>query len=322
MNSSSTKLPPSTHANQYCCSCKKQSMKTFILLLLLTFSSILITPAASIANANQQNQKIITWYRADFPPISIPRGSHANEGFFDKIMSFLIERLPEYEHQFQIANFKRIMLELENNNNVCCPSLYKTKDRERFVSFSAPAMIVLPNGIITSKKNSSKFAPHLDANGSISLYSLLRDTKITLGISNGRTYSGGIDQIVQQFDGKNNLLVRSGDDVFQGLMNMMYMGRIDCLLGYPAEAGYFVREHNKDNDFNYYPIKESSVTYTVGHIGCPNNEWGRSVISRIDKIVKQHRNKEFFDFYDEWLDDATKKSHQNMAQEYFNSLAH
>jgi len=297
-------------------------MKAFIFLLLLTFSPTLVTPASSFANANKQDQDIINWYRADFPPVSIPRGSHANEGFFDKTMSFLIERLPEYEHQFQIANFKRIMLELENNNNVCCPSLYKTKDRERFVTFSTPAMIVLPNGIITSKKNSSKFAPHLDANGSISLNSLLRDTKITLGISTGRAYSGGIDQILKQFDGKKNLLVRSGDDVFHGLMNMMYMGRIDCLLGYPVEAGYFVRENNRVNDFIYYPIKESSVTYTVGHIGCPNNEWGRSVINRIDKIVKQHRNKEFINFYGEWLNSATKEIHQNMAQEYFNSLAH
>ena len=235
-------------------------------------------------------------------------------------MSLVIDRLPEYEHQFQIANFKRIMLQLENNQHVCCPSLYKTRDRERFVAFSVPAMIVLPNGIITSKINRSKVAPHLDANGSISLDSLLQDDKITLGISNGRVYSGGIDQILKKYEGNKNLLVRSGDDVFQGLMNMMYMGRVDCLLGYPVEAGYFDRQNNNVNDFIYYPIQESSVSYTVGHIGCPNNEWGRNIIKRIDTIVKQHRNTEFINFYGEWLDNTTKEIHRNMALKYFNSL--
>lgn len=297
-------------------------MKIFILLLFTVIISTFITPVSSFADAEQQNQDIINWYRADFPPISIPRGNHVNEGFFDKTMSFLIERLPEYEHHFQIANFKRIMLQLENNRNICCPSLYKTEERERFVTFSIPAMIVLPNGIITSKKNRSKFAPHLDTEGKISLNSLLQDNNITLGISNGRLYSGGIDQILRQFNGNKNLLVRSGEDVFQGLMSMMHMGRIDCLLGYPVEAGYFVRENNKINDFIYYPIKESSQPFTVGHIGCPNNEWGRTVISRIDEIVKKHRDKEFINFYGEWLDNATREVHQKMGQDYFNSLVH
>lgn len=294
----------------------------FILLLFTIILSAFTTPASTIAGAEQQNQEIINWYRADFPPVSIPRGNHANEGFFDKTMSFLIERLPEYEHHFQIANFKRIMFQLEKNRNVCCPSLYKTKDRERFVTFSTPAMVVLPNGIITSKINRSKFAPHLDADGKISLNSLLQDNNVTLGISSGRLYSGGIDQILKQFIGNKNLLVRSGDDVFRGLMNMMRMGRIDCLLGYPVEAGYFVRESNKVYDFIYYPIKESSVPFTVGHIGCPNNEWGRTIISRIDEIVKKHRDKEFINFYGEWLDSATREVHQKMAQDYFNSLVH
>ncbi|BHH82479.1 TIGR02285 family protein [Desulforhopalus sp. 52FAK] len=270
-------------------------------------------------NVNQsQNQ--ITWYRADFPPVSIPNEPHMDQGFFDKTMHFLIHHLPEYSHNFEIANFKRIMLELKQNKNVCCPSLYKTKEREQFVSFSEPAMVVLPNGLITSEKNREKLAPHIDADGNISLLSLLQDENIKLGISNGRVYSGGIDQILSQFSGKKNLLVRSGNDVFRGLINMLNMGRIDCLVGYPVEAGYFVRENNAHNDFTYYPIQESSVTYTVGHIGCPNNDWGRNIIQQIDVQIKQHRDKEFIGFYGEWLDETTKTLHKQMAEEFFNSL--
>jgi uncharacterized protein (TIGR02285 family) len=290
------------------------------LLLTIVFLHITCTFSYSSAKSDQPSQ--ITWYRADFPPVTIPDGTHANEGFFDKTMYFLIERLPEYEHLFQTANFKRIMVELKNNNNVCCPSLYKTKEREDFVTFSLPAMIVLPNGIITSDRSRSKLAPHITADGQISLLSLLKDDKITVGISIGRLYSGGIDEILRQFEGQENLLIRSGNDVFRGLINMMSIGRIDCLLGYPVEAGYFVRENNQINDFIYYPIQESNEPFTVGHIGCPNNDWGRKVIGRINAIVKEHRDKEFVQFYGEWLDDSTRVVHRKMALEFYDSLGH
>ena len=288
-------------------------MKTILFLLTV----LLISPVLSPVSAATGDEAQITWYRADFPPVSMPSGEHAEQGFFDKTMHLLIDNLHEYSHQFRTANFKRIMLEIEKKNNVCCPSLYKTKERERFVSFSIPAMVVLPNGIISSLKHRSKLASHLDADGKLSLESLLKDDRITIGISNGRKYSGGIDQILDRHAGQKNILVRSGDDVFRGLMNMMHMGRIDCLIGYPVEAGYFTRENEELNDFVYYPIKESTVPFTVGHIGCPNNEWGNTIIKKIDTLVKENRSGKFIDFYGEWLDDKTRLAHKRMAKEYF-----
>jgi len=301
----------------------EKSMKhaTFLLTTLLLLSYTII-PTTSFASGPDEPEKQITWYRADFPPVTIPQGTHIDQGFFDKTMLLLIEHLPEHTHNFEVANFKRIMLELKKNQNVCCPSLYKTKEREEFVAFSEPAMIVLPNGLITSEKGREKLKPHIDANGKISLHSLLKDEKIKIGISNGRIYSGGIDQILKQYSGQKNLLIRSGNDVFRGLINMLHMGRIDCLLGYPVEAGYFVRENNKLNDFIYYPVQESSVPFTVGHIGCPNNEWGRNIIREVNTLVKQHREKKFIDFYGEWLDDATRFIHRQMAEQYYDTLHH
>ena len=294
-------------------------MKTTPLLLYIVLLLPFFGPAsASSSDLNQEN--IINWYRADFPPVSIPRGDHADQGFFDKTMTFLIERLPEYETQFHIGNFKRIMAEIKHKRNVCCPSLYKTKERESFVTFSTAAMVVLPNGVITSERSRNKLATHIDKDGRISLTSLLQDSNINIGINSGRIYSGGIDQILNQASGQKNLLVRSGDDVFWGLIKMMHMGRIDCLIGYPVNAGYFVRENNKLHDFIYHPIKESNVTFTVGHIGCPNNEWGKQVIHKVDEIVKKYRTTEFIDFYGEWLDDATRAVHRQMAEEYFKTL--
>lgn len=284
------------------------------------FYLIILSTMVPLALAAAEEPREITWFRADFPPVTIPFGEQVNTGFFDKTMKILIEQLPDYTHNFQVANFKRIMMEIESNRNVCCPSLYKTKERERFVTFSVPAMIVLPNGIISSEQNRKKFTPHLDAEGKISLSSLLADNSVTIGISNGRKYSGGIDEILQEFQNSGSILVQSGNDVFRGLMKMMHLGRIDGLIGYPVEAGFFTRKDKELNDFVYYPIKESSVLYTVGYIGCPDTDWGKTVIERVNKIVLEHRDKEFINFYGEWLDEATRIVHKQIAREYFQSL--
>lgn len=299
-------------------------MKKFFMLFALVavfFLSFINQDIAAASNDLKQPQDEITWYRADFPPVTILQGQHADTGFFDKTMHFLINNyLSGYTHNFKTANFERIIKEFKNNRNVCCPSLYKTEDRERFIAFSAPAMVVLPNGIITSKSNYEKLRPHIDPDGMISLRSLLQDNSITTGISIGRIYSGGIDQILGEFNGKKNVFVHSGQNVFFGLLAMMYKGRIDCLIGYPVEAEYFAKNNETFRDYRYFPIKESTVAFTLGYIGCSNNEWGRQIIKQIDEVVLEHRNTTFINFYEDWLEESTKGYHLQLAHEYFETL--
>ena len=283
---------------------------------------LLVLPAASMsADTVSSSASEIRWQRAHFPPVTIPEGVHENEGFFDQVMLSLIEELPEYTHTFQIANFKRIMIEIEQQNNVCCPSLYKTEERERFVAFSIPAMVVLPNGVIACPRNRDKLLPHVDQEGRISLVSLLRDTGITVGISNGRVYSGGLDEILQSHGGRGNVVVRSGEDVFDGLMQMLQLGRVDALLGYPIEAAYWAKENQSAAEPIYYPVQESTIPLTVGYVGCPDTEWGRQVIARINTVIRERRATDFIDFYGRWLDGETREKHRKMAQSYFMSLS-
>jgi uncharacterized protein (TIGR02285 family) len=296
-------------------------MNKYPLFFLLAFALLSFPVALSGAEDSRQPNNEINWQRAYFPPVTIPEGRHINAGFFDRVMMVLMEELREYKHTFLTANFKRITMEMEQQMNVCCPSLYKTPEREGFVAFSIPAMIVLPNGIIASERGREKLQPHMDENGRISLISLLKDGSITLGISTGRKYSDGLDEILQLFEGQNNLLVRSGEDVFEGLMMMMQMGRIDCLLGYPIEAAYFVKNTKGVSDFVYIPVKESTIPFTVGYIGCSNTNWGRDVIGKIDEIIKERRKTDFIDFYGQWLDDGSRDMHRKMATEYFESTS-
>jgi len=295
-------------------------MKTAVFLLLPIVLLVLVFQQESSAEPTHQSKDEIVWYRADFPPVTIPCGPDEDTGFFDKAMNHLTDNLLNYEHKFKVANFGRIIAELGRNSKSCCPSLYKNEEREKFIKFSAPAMVVLPNGLISLKKNRKKLAPYIDEKGTISLQKLLQDKQILLGISRGRKYSGGIDQILKQFEGQENILVRSGADVFKGLMLMMNLKRVDCILGYPIEAGYMSKLYPEFEGYDYIPIKESTVPFTVGYVGCPNNEWGRNVIRQVDELILELRDNEFIEYYGSWLDESTRVMHRKIAQDYYKSL--
>lgn len=284
------------------------------------FTMIMLSglPVFSNPVSNSGDNHTITWYRAFFPPVTIPEGPDAGTGFFDRVTQVLTGQMPGYEHDHETANFKRIITELKKEKNICCPSLYKTAAREKYIAFSIPAMVVLPNVVITRKAHHLKFLPYLEKDKKINLSRLLQDNKLTLGISNGRKYSGGIDEILAHSTGSANIVVRSGDDVFKGLLRMLLAGRVDYILGYPIEAKYFLRDTAQLDEIQIYVIAENKISFTIGHVGCPKTEWGKKVIQLIDTVLKDHRQtEEFLGFYEHWLDDETKIYYRQIVQQFF-----
>lgn len=294
----------------------KQKAGCLILIICLTLS----VPGINFAGSKSEKdpKHTIKWYRADFPPVTIPDGPDADLGFFDKVTQLLIDQLPEYEHIRYTANFKRIITELKGKDTACCPSLYKTRDRESFIEFSIPAFVVLPNVIITRKDNTKKFEPYLDQDNKLSLSNLLKNPDIRLGISNGRKYSGGIDEIINQSKSSDHILVRAGQDVLKGLLNMLLLGRIDCTMGYPIEVKYVLKNKAEFDKLQIYFIAENEIPYTIGHVGCPKNQWGEEVIATVNQILKAHRQSpEYLNFYKYWLDDETALLYEKIAHTYF-----
>ncbi len=283
----------------------------------LLISVILLFPGTSYPRQRSSNQTI-TWYRADFPPVTIVEGPNAGLGFFDRVTDLLSDQLPDYDHRHQVANFKRIIIELKNKKNVCCPSLYKTRERDTFISFSIPAMVVLPNVLITQKSLKDKLGPYLDRNKRVGLTGLLENKNIRLGISNGRKYSGGIDEVLSQFQGAENISIRSGEDVFKGLLDMLFLGRIDCIIGYPIEASYFLKGKPEFNKLQIYFIAENKIDFTIGHVGCPKTEWGEKIIERVNQVLIEHRQTpEYLDFYEHWLNDDTVPFYKKTVADYY-----
>lgn len=212
----------------------------------------------------------------------------------------------------------RIIHEIKNEKRGCCASLYKTAERETYTIFSIPVVIVLPNGIIIRKEDQSLFSPYMTADEKLKLTELIEDEYLMLGVAKGRKYSGGIDEILAANPNTTNILERTGNDVFKGLLDMLLKDRIEYILGFPVEAQYMAQKVGRGDEILFYPVAETAVEFTVGHVGCPDTEWGRTIIKEVNKILLNNRTTpEFLGYYENWLDEKTAKSYRNKALRFF-----
>jgi len=259
----------------------------------------------------------ITWIHADFPPSTILSGPHMKKGLCDKMEQFLSKELPEYKYEEKVANFARIIKELEGQKTYLCASLVKNPERENFIQFSEISQISLPNGIVFLKSNYENFKPFLNKDGKIDLDKLIKNSNMKLGYAKGRSYTGIVDQLIKKYKEKENLYGRSGLDVFHGLLEMMLVNRVDYIIGYPQEARYFGELTLTTEKLSFLLVK-GMPDYLPVYIGAPKNEWGKKIIAKIDKILlKKRHTPEVLAFYANWIDDNSVKIHKRIAREVF-----
>ena len=82
----------------------------------LIFKSILFT-ALLITSNNLLAKDTITWQNPDFPPSYIKEGPFKGQGVGDSLYVQVFAYLDEYNHQTLIANFKRIIRDIEYKKN-------------------------------------------------------------------------------------------------------------------------------------------------------------------------------------------------------------
>lgn len=299
-------------------------MQKLSIKLIMKLTGLFIVSAilffTSTTSCLAEDEKSIIWYHANFPPVSMPSGPNAGEGFFDKITKVIIQELPHYSHSFKLGNYKRILQDIKDKQNVCCAALYKTEERASYTAFSVPAVVVLPNGITIKKEHKDLFSPYINSDNKFLLNKALQNPNLILGIAKGRKYSGGIDEILAMHETDKHIMRRSGNDVFQGLLQMLLTDRgVHYIIGYPVEAKYIAQKLNHKDDILHYALAETSVPYTLGQVGCPDTIWGRKVIQEVDKVLLQHRSSEtFLNFYESWLDEETAKTYRKLAIDFFN----
>ncbi|SIS67114.1 TIGR02285 family protein [Neptunomonas antarctica] len=270
-----------------------------------------------VGQVSANTDKTITWYKPEFPPLSIVNGSDAGKGYSDRIENYLIQEMGSFDHVILVSPFKRTLRDMKKGLNACSVTLLKTPARSEFIAFTKPARLLLPNDLVVRKADLSKFNHFKDESGRISLEKIIQSGTVRIGYSNGRSYTKPIDALLAKYKGSEKLIERLGNEGPKGLLTMLTKGNIDAMFAQPVEAQFHGRSIGVASDIVQLPIKEIKE-YTVGYIGCSKTPWGEAVIKKIDALlVEAVKRDDFRRFYEDFLDEDSKRRYRKIYAEYF-----
>ncbi len=286
-------------------------MKKKLVLLLIGFSLLYIIPF------NVYAKEEILWIHADFPPFSIPIGPYINQGVCDQISQLIIDNLDEYKHTKTVSNYKRLLYEIKMQKNVGSAALLKTPERERYIEYSIPSLLLLPNGIAIHKSNLDKIKSYINNDGYFNFEKAISENRLKVGISVDRRYSGIIDETLKKYNRQGNIVIKYKSALIKNLFYLMLKGKVDFIPCYPIEAQYHATQFSSENEILFFPV-DGMPEYTLNYVGFPKNEWGKNIISKVNVILGKYRQtSEFHKFYESWLDEASKKRYRKYVNEFY-----
>ncbi|WP_419779389.1 TIGR02285 family protein [Maridesulfovibrio sp.] len=282
----------------------KRIIYTVLILILSTYQTALC------------DEDTIVWYHADYPPGSICKGPLKGKGYHDQFMKSLRDKLPEYTHTYRVANYSRIAKQLSISNG-CCITIYKTKERLKYIEYTQPTILGLTNGVHILTKNLYKFKPFINPAGQISIIDLLENTNLRMGISKGRRYTGVLDDWIEKNAGSNNLYTYYKKDIFEGLIKLLEAERnVDFVIGHPQEISWLLKQGIVEDKFLFIPIKELNP-YSIAYIGCTKNKWGKKVVSKINKLLNHTYDPDYIQAHQSYLPPEGIKLHNAYLKKVF-----
>ena len=243
-------------------------------LLLMFFISLNIC-------ADENIQKI-TWYAYDQPPAYIFSGEYADKGFINQSLKILTEAMPNYQHSYEQHSLNRVFHALKTNKKVCFFGLFKTKERSAFAYFSDYSLmhnnlqVLLP----------LKVAQRLNISKSIDLSELFNKHKLTVGVIGKRSYGDLIDSILKE--NAEFTFIRTSSST-KHLFKMLDHGRFDFMISYPSAINYAMKSILLEQAYTFLKI-EGIPAFISGHIACSQTEWGKNVITDINKVLPKVKN--------------------------------
>ena len=252
------------------------------------FSMVCVLWLFTSISENAHAKDTILWLNDAMPPAFISHGPDKGNGIVDGVVKIYKEHLPEYEHSHLEANMPRILDLMRKGDKVCYAGFFRTPEREKFVSFSIPNLINYMGAIVIKKSQRKALFSNAKT---LLLGNILENDTLIAGFTNGRSYGKIIDTLIEKNKNTNKTMIfRSGQNSIQGLLEMLSNKRIDYTIGFPWEIPYVANQIGKTDEFGIMYIEEGKDSRGIkNYIGCPNNEWGKKLIQKVNKILIQVR---------------------------------
>ncbi len=258
-------------------------MKTIHVLKKIILFTITILILFGIKLSEAQKKEEMIWLQQDAEPYFVSSGKYKGHGLFEVVQKIIQKKMPEYGHKTLTLPQKRLFREFRTSKKVCAVAVVRTPERERYMYFTIPTVFLVPHKITILKDNWRLFRNRKE----ISLNTLLEDASLTLGITAGRSYGNVIDAILAKYKGQPNIHPRHGS-LYADLFEMLLLGRIQYIIGYPTEYMFSAKTLGVEDKVMSLTIKENKA-YIFGVAGLPKNEWGKTMVNKINAILSEER---------------------------------
>ncbi|MCO4798399.1 MAG: hypothetical protein KC484_04240 [Colwelliaceae bacterium] len=214
-------------------------------------------------------------------------------------LAIILTHLSTLEVNLKEGNFSHVISYMENNPKTCIRNIIKTPEREQYLYFSKPQLILLGKRMFFSHKFADFFKISKPEVLSFSELSELKPDFI-LGIEEGRSYGIDLDAMIAQLPDKNKYL-KSKDDEEGLLFSMLYRQRIDVLLASPSSMKFFGRKFQIDQSFESSAIAELSPILK-SHIVCSKTPEGKAIIKQFDLAIEEaYQDPTYFQTLINWV---------------------
>lgn len=273
---------------------------------LLTKFCVIGTLFLSVA-CHAFNKEVITWRVIDWPPFYILHGQDKGQGVYDILIDKMITAMPEYQHKKVVMNTQRVLMELTKGHHVCHPSALA--DTPAALSYSNS--FLLPQRLIYNTLDQPLW---LNQN-EISLISLLNDQTFNLGLATNR-YPKVLNALIDFNKQKNQLTLQNN---YNSLIRMFFRRRINGIIEYPPVITYSQKLFDVNVKTRGLVIKElNNADYFDVHFACPDNEWGKAVIAKINQqLILETKQENYLSFRLKWYDEESRTLLKSYYQKHY-----
>ncbi|QPF76251.1 TIGR02285 family protein [Roseateles sp. DAIF2] len=247
---------------------------------------------AAVARAQEPAPPpLLRWVVQDMPPHfsyatgRVPtRPEDLGQGEVDGFLRLLIQRMPEYRHEFVEASTPRFEALSRQGQTLCSVLHVRRPERLEWAYFTQlhPALAARQIHVVVHRDSLARFESGGQA---LQLAELLQRPDLAGLLPRERSFGPRIDALLQQAPAANQPRTIAVSRNTQ-LLAMLRAKRMDYTLEYPAVVDEFQRSLSGPPELVKLPLAEGRSTQ-VATAACSRTPEGRRQIEAIDQAVRQ-----------------------------------
>ena len=233
----------------------------------------------------------------------------------------LMQRMPELEPDYRLANRLRQQRDMERGLEFCSTPLFQRPDTDRYAYF-VPFLVSTPIQAVVRYDQIEQFPLR---GGRLVLSDLLDTTDFNAAVSAFRTYP----PLIQAWLGAAEPLGRaeriSGSLSGENLLLMVSHGRIDLTFEFATITRAVSQQLQTPIPLVSLPLAEE-MELVVSGIYCSGSDWGRSMAERLDQAIRELLQEplaleQLLSLYAEYLPAETWAAFEPQIRAYFDQRA-